>query len=313
MKRIFVLISMLASMACSLYAQDSQKIALSAYVPEDCGVPKASFNVLESKLNNVITACGFGAEMNQRFVLTSRVNILTEDITQTAPAMFAYTLSFDLYIGDGMTGTLFASTQVEAKGVGNTKDRAYQQALRSINPRNPNFKAFVEDGKRKIIDYYNMNGAAILAKAEMLANNQQFDEALWELSAIPEACSKYYMAANDMMVQIYQRQITQEGASMLAQAQAIWNAGQDRAAADKAGALLARINPQSPAFKQAQALHKEIGSRIRAIDNREWNFMLQRERHETEIRKAQIRGARDVAIAYAKSRPRVIYNIRGWW
>ncbi len=298
--------------SCHLFAQDAQKIAVSAYVPDNAGVPPASKKILESKLANVITAAGFGAELNQRFILTSKVTILTEDVTETAPAMFAYTLSFDLYIGDGMTGTLFSSTQIEAKGVGVTKDKAYVQALKALNPRSPALKEFVATGKEKIIDYYNLNGDAIIKRAQTLASNQLFDEAIFELSAIPEACSKYYNVANNEMVRIYNLQIAQEGAQRLAEAKAIWNASQDRDAAERAGNILASINPQSPAFREAEALHKQIAARVKALDNREWNLRLQIQKDETSIRKAQINAARDVAVAWAKNQPKTVYKIY-WW
>lgn len=307
-----VLIMTLISFALMAHAQDSKRISISAYVAPNCGVPQASEKVLEGKLNNVITASGFGAELNQRFILTSRVNVLSEDVTETAPPMFVYNLSFDLYIGDGVTGTLYASTQVAAKGVGNTKEKAYLMALKSLNPRDPALKSFVEDGKSKIIDYYNTNGAAIIKKAGTMAANQQYDEALWELSAIPEACTAYYNQANDMIVSVYQQQITNEGASMLAEAQAIWNAAQDREAADRAGEILARINPQSPAYKQAQQLHSTISARIKALDAREWSFQLQQQRDATAIKKAQLSAARDVAVAWAKNQPKTVYKVY-WW
>lgn len=313
MKKLLLTLALSLFAMNGLYAQDDHKIALSSYVPENCGVPASSQNVLETKLKNVITASGFGEELNQRFILTAKVNVLNEEIlTATTPAMCSYTLSYNLYIGDGMQGTLFASTQIEAKGAGKSKEKAYAQALKALKTNSPELKDFVENGKKKIIDYYNLNGAAIIKNAQTLAKNQQFNEALWELSAIPSACTALYNQANDLMTQIYQQQITQEGASMLAEARAIWNAGQDREAADKAGALLAQINPQSPAFKEAQSLHTQIAARVKAIDSREWAFKLQQQKDATSIAKAQISTARDVAVAWAKNQPRTIYKIY-WW
>lgn len=291
---------------------DNQKIALSSYVAENCGVPVASLKILESKQTNIITTNGFGSEINQRFILTSRVNILSEDITETTPTMYAYKLSFDLFIGDGLSGTIFASTQVEAKGVGPTKDKAFLQALKALNPQSSAIKRFVNEGKKKIIDYYNLNGSAIIKRAKTLASRQQFDEAMWELSSIPESCSTYYNQANDLIVQFYQKQINHEGASMLAEARAIWNTGQNREAADKAGTILSQINPQSSAFKDAQSLHNQIATRIKSLDAREWSFKLQQQKDYTSIRKAQINSARDVAVAWAKNRPKTVYRIY-WW
>lgn len=307
-----VICMLLFSFTVMSYAQDSKKIAVSAYVAPNSGVAPSLEKVLEGKLNNVITTGGFGEEANQRFILTSHINVLSEDVTETNPTMFVYNLCFDLYIGDGITGTLFASTQVVGKGVGITKDKAYLMALKSLNPKDASLKAFVEDGKEKIVEYYNLNGASIIKKAETLAANQQFYEAIYELSTIPEVCSAYYDQANDLIVDIYQRQITQEGSSKLAEAQAIWNAGQDREAAERAGEILASINPQSPAYKQAQQLGSTISTRIKALDAREWTFKLQQQRDDTTIRKAQISSAREVAVAWAKSQPKIIYKTY-WW
>ncbi len=294
-------------------SSDADKIQVSAYVAENSGVPPAATKTLDNKLRNVITAVGFGAAENQRFILTAHVTTLSEDVTPSAPPMYAYTLSFNLYLGDGMTGTLYSSTQVEAKGVGPTKDKAYLQALKALNPRDPAITGFVKEGKEKIIDYYNANGEAILKNAQTLANNQQYDEALWELSSIPQACSAYYEKATQLMAKVYDKQVADEGASMLAEAQAVWNAGLDRDAADKAGRILAGINPKSPAYAKAQQLHSQIGARVKEIDKREWNLEMKKQQDATDIQKATIKAARDVAVAYAKNQPRPVYHVHYWW
>ena len=312
MKLKYFLFLLALTTSSVLLASDADKIEVSAYVAPNSGVPKASEKVLEGKLNNIITSAGFGATANQRFILTTKVNIITEDVTPTTPPMYAYTLSFDLYLGDGETGALFTSTQVEAKGVGNTKDKAYMQALKAINPRDPGMKQFLEEGKLKIIDYYEKNGSSIIKHAQTLANNQDFDGAIYELSTIPSACTALYEQANSLIQKYYAEQITQQGNADLAEAQAIWSAGMDRDAADRAGAVLAKINPQSPAYVKAQSLSKEIAARVKAIDQREWNLTLQKQKDETEVKKAQLQAARDVAVAYAKNQPKVVYRIH-WW
>lgn len=301
--------------ACSAYAQktDADKIPISAYVAENSGVPPAATKVLDSKLRNLITSVGFGSAEKQRFILTAHVTTLTEDVTPTAPPMYAYTLSFDLYIGDGMTGTLFASTQVEAKGVGPTKDKAYLQALKALNPRDPAIKEFVKTGKDKIIEYYNMNGESIIKNATSLANNQNYDQAIWELSSIPQGCTALYGKATQLMAEFYNKQIAEEGAYMLSEAQSIWSAGRDREAADKAGAILSGINPQSPSYAKAQKLYAEISARIKEMDKREWAFELKKQQDEIDLQKATIKAARDVAVAYAENQPQPVYHVHYWW
>lgn len=314
MKILKLLTAILILSAGSAIAQnsDADKIQVSAYVAPNSGVPPAATKVLDSKLRNVITAVGFGASDNQRFILTAHVTPLSEDVTQTTPQMYAYTLSFNLYIGDGYTGTLYSSAQVVAKGIGPTKDKAYLQALKAVNPRDQALAQFVKEGKEKIIEYYNLNGEAILKKAMTLANNQDYDGALVELNSIPMACTSLHERASNLIKDVYGKQINEEGAKMLAQAQSVWNAARDREAADKAGAILAGINPQSSAYAQAQKLSAEMGARVKELDNREWAFEMKQQQDAVNLKKASIKAARDVAVAKAQNQPKTVYRIY-WW
>lgn len=293
-------------------AQDVNKIALSAYIPDNCGVPPASRKVLDTKLKSLVTSCGFGAESNKRFILTSQINILTEDILPTTPVMFSYTLSVNMYIGDGVSGTLFSTTSMEVKGVGKTKDKAYLQALKAINPKNAEFKAFIEEGKQKIIDYYKVTAPSIISKAQSLATSQKYKEAIYVLSEIPQECTEFYEQANKLTSEFYIKHISEEGKILLAEARGVWNSSQDRAAADKAGEILAKINPAAPQYDEAAKLGEEIAKRIEALDAREWQFKLQKQKDETEIAKLQINAAKDIAIEQARNQPDIVYDIY-WW
>lgn len=288
------------------------KIAVSAYVAPNSGVPKSADKVLETKLKNLISAAGFASSANTRFILTAHVTTLTEDVTATAPPQYAYTLSFNLYFGDGVSGNLYSSADFETKGVGTSKEKAYQMALKALNPRNPEFKKMIVDGEQKVIEYYNANGNAIIQEAQTLANNQQYDDALWVLDEIPSVCTDLYQRANELKMSFYQKLIAEEGAKALAEARAAWNAGQDREAANRAGAILATINPQSPAYSEAVALSNQIAARVKALDEREWNYKLQEQKNAADIQKAQIKAIRDIGVAKAQNQPKTIYKVY-WW
>lgn len=309
-------------MAATAMADDARNIALSAHVSDNSGVPKASASVLENKLRTIVTQSGFGASAGNRFILTAKVTPVSEDVTPTAPPMYVYTLNFDFYIGDGVAGTLFATTQVQGKGTGKSKDQAYLMALKSVNAKSPEMKAFIEEGRAKVIEYYEINSPTILNKAKNLAGQQKYEEAARELLAIPEACTKFYDQANVLLADIYQKKIDEEGQKSLAAARHEWSSGQDRDAADRAGKHLAQINPQSSAYKDAHAFQKEIAKRIQALDAREWNFQMQQYKdnvamqkqamaNETALEKERIRAVRDVAAAYA-SAPTYVYHY-SWW
>lgn len=295
------------------YAQNTQQINVSPYIDETSEIPASVEKVVYGKLGSVITSCGFGNVANQRFVLVPKASVVTEDVTETAPTMYAYTLNINLCIGDGVTGTLFSSKNVQVKGVGTSKGKAYMQAFNTLNGRDAELKAFVEKAKEKILQYYQLNGASILQHAKTLAGKQEFDAAIDELSSIPSACGPLYTQANQLMLNFYNKMLAQEGDKMLAQATAIWNASQDADAAERAGELLSQINPQSPAYAKAKVLFASIKKRISALDAREWKYKLQEQRNEHALNQARIAAARAIGTAWAKNRPRIVYHVHNWW
>lgn len=303
----------LGVMSLTAYAQNTQQINVSPYIDETSEIPASVEKVVYGKLGSIITSCGFGNVANQRFVLVPKASVVTEDVTETAPTMYAYTLNINLCIGDGVTGTLFSSKNVQVKGVGTSKGKAYMQAFNTLNGRDAELKAFVEKAKEKILQYYQLNGASILQHAKTLAGKQEFDAAIDELSSIPSACEPLYTQANQLMLSFYNKMLAQEGDKMLAQATAIWNASQDADAAERAGELLSQINPQSPAYAKAKVLFASIKKRISALDAREWKYKLQEQRNEHALNQARIAAARAIGTAWAKNRPRIVYHVHNWW
>lgn len=303
----------LGVMSLTAYAQNTQQINVSPYIDETSEIPASVEKVVYGKLGSIITSCGFGNVANQRFVLVPKASVVTEDVTETAPTMYAYTLNINLCIGDGVTGTLFSSKNVQVKGVGTSKGKAYMQAFNTLNGRDAELKAFVEKAKEKILQYYQLNGASILQHAKTLAGKQEFDAAIDELSSIPSACGPLYTQANQLMLNFYNKMLAQEGDKMLAQATAIWNASQDADAAERAGELLSQINPQSPAYAKAKVLFASIKKRISALDAREWKYKLQEQRNEHALNQARIAAARAIGTAWAKNRPRIVYHVHNWW
>lgn len=314
MKKLLLAILLFHISTFVTFAQsvDTNGISVSAYVAPNSGVPPAATKVLETKLRNLISSSGMITAENQRFILTAHVVTLSEDVTATAPPQYAYTLGINLYYGDGMTGNLFASANFETKGVGTSKDKAYLMALRALKPTDPSLKAMLAEGKQKSIDYFLSQGPTILNEAQMCANNQDYEQAIYILDQIPSACTDLYAKANEMKINFYNKFLAEEGATALAQARSIWNAGQDRESADRAGAILASINPQSPAYKEAQTFANQIAARIKALDDREWQFKLQQQADETAVRKQSISAAREIAVAKAKNQPKTVYKVY-WW
>ena len=70
---------------------DRQRIALTAVVLDD-KIPAAAAKQLVNKMSQIATKSGCSATSNSRFIITCTADVLTKDITPTAPPMHAYTL-----------------------------------------------------------------------------------------------------------------------------------------------------------------------------------------------------------------------------
>ena len=170
---------------------DIGRIGLTPFLPSqfDEPLPPSARRMLENKMKSIATNNGLaGGALNPRFVITAQTNLLTKDVTPTAPPMHAYTVETVFYIGDGIDGTLFSNTSIESRGVGKSPDKAYVSALKSLNPKSTEFSQFIKEGKEKIIEYYNSRCDFILNEAKAKAGMQEWDKAINVVLGVPEVC-----------------------------------------------------------------------------------------------------------------------------
>lgn len=304
---------MLFFVATSLVAQEKIKtegISLAAYVPYQTErVPASAKKMLLNRLTQIITKNGIANNpYNSRFVMVPNVSVLSKDITPTAPPKTALNLNVTLYIGDGVSGTLFASESFELKGVGNNENKAYISAVKRLSPKNPDVLAFIEQGKVKIIEYYNANCDNFVKQASALETQNKFKEALSVLTNIPEASTCFDKVKSKIEV-LYKKVIDRDCKQKLAKANAIWIANQDLNAANEAGAILASVEPEGACYNDVKSLYTKIAARVKELSDRDWNYELK----VLDLKKQYIKAARDVGVAYGKNQPKnVNYKVNDW-
>ncbi len=291
---------------------DAARIALSAYMDPSSSIPNNAKKTLKDRMQKIITKNGMGSAKNTRFIMTANVRELNLEKSETAPVIYIYDLEVNLYIGDGIDGTLFSSCSLEVKAAGDSKEKANMAALKKIKASDPQYQAFIEEGKKRIVDYYTAKCDFIITKAQTKAKNQDFDAAIAELMQVPDVCKECYDKCMAAAQPIYQEKINQEGAKLLAEARGVWSAGQDVAAAEAAAAILAQVNPQSSAFAGAESLNAEMAKRVKELDKREWDFMLKQQQDEVDLEKASIKAIRDIGVAYGENQQPTTYNVV-WW
>lgn len=294
-------------------ADDLERIALNAIVPDQVAdIPDHARSLLESKLTQVITAYGMAGEgVSPRFLVTAKMEVMTKDITPTVPPMETYTFEVYLYLVDFIDRNILSTTSFTTKGAGTNANKAYTNALRPVNLNNPQVKRFLDDGKRKIIEYYNSRCDMVIARANAQAAQKEFGSALATLTGVPEVCRDCYMRSLEAVGPIYQQYIDHDCQVMLAVASAVWAAEPNSSGALQAGAVLSQIDPDSRCYKDAQQQISQMAAKVQKDEQRDWNFMVKVFENQVELEKLRIKAFRDVGVAWGENQ-QPTYNQVMW-
>jgi len=304
----YLIIVLICLAGISVAAQQNSTvndIALSIWIPDNIdGLTVAAKQNLHNKLAQIASKNGiYAAPIASPCVLTANVIVLDKHITPDIPAKYFYELEITFYIGNAIEGKSFASYSVKVKGAGNNDTKAYMNALQNIKTDNPAYQSFLEQGKLRMVEYFNNQCDIIIKEAEMFVATQQYQKALYVLSTIPNGCTACWERALNVRNELFYKKINTECQPLLLLATNIWNGGQDYNAAMKASYILSGINPSSQCFGDAQTLVEKIGERMKELDQREWNYMNKKLDAKISLQKELINAYRDVAVAWAENQP----------
>lgn len=330
MKKILLILSMLCTL--SVQAQDRLddigRITIHAYVSKSEELPYESYKLLTTKLSQIISANGIADNENfVRFVLTAKVNVITKDIVAGPPQRISQKLDITLILGDIEEDKVYSQLTISAVGVGQSYEKSFISAFKNINPKNTAITAFLQEGKEKIIGYYQTHCEDLIVEAKKQASMQNYEDALMLLTSIPDVCTDCFDEAARIAEPIYVNMIEARGAEFLNQAQAVWAKNPTKEGAREATRLLSQINFAASCMPRATALMNEITDKMNEIDRRKWEHEMQVYQNSIEREKRQwaqhvreyedrvqtqrmyLKAARDVAIEYAKNQPKVVTRI----
>jgi len=294
--------------------EDQGRISLTPVVSDEIiALPAEAKSFLVNKLQQIATLKGLGGKThNPWFVITANVAILTKDIVSGPPQMISQNLEFTFYIADYRQKTVLSTASISVKGVGTNETKAFIEAIKNIRPTNPELKMFVENGKNKIVEFYNSNCDFVLADAEAKYSQKQYQEAIYTLTAVPEVCKDCYMKATKAIGPVYQRYIDFQCKVLLNQAKTAWMANQNNAGAEQAGRSLSAIDPEASCYGEAKQLMAQIAQKVLEDEKRDITWAMKIHDDNTDLEKQRIEAARAVGVAYGENQPQQIYNFKGW-
>lgn len=293
-------------MSATMFAAETEFLPISVYAADNSeNFPEGAKAMIENKLTQLLTRNGIaGLDYMGQFVLTITTTPLDKDIIAGPPMKISEKMEMNLYIVDAYAKTIFSSTSFTVRGLGETENKCYLNAISRMPLQTPQIAQFIQEGKEKIIGYYDHEGEALIKKAQYLAKQKKYDEALFWVALIPQQ-SKHYDAALAAGQAIYQQYINNECNVNLAAARQAWAAHQNANGAEAAGEFLAKILPDAACYGDAMALYKEIKGKV--LDD--WKFEMKQYQDGVDLEKQRIEAARAVGVAYGTHQPSKEVNI----
>ena len=300
MKRIYSFL-FAALLSTTLFAAETAFLPISVMAGDNVeSFPAGAQALIENKLTQVLTRNGIaGLDYTGQFVLTVTTTPLDKDVIAGPPAKIAERMEMNLYIVDVLAKKVFASTSIKVRGLGETETKCYLNAISNMPLQSPELAKFIEEGKQKIIAYYDHETDNLIKQAQFLAKQKKYEEALSIVTIVPQQSAKYDAAMN-CGLEIYQQYINNECNINLAKARQAWAAQQDAFGAAAAGEYLEKILPDAGCYGDAMALYKEIKGKV--LDD--WKFEMKLYQDDVDVKKLQINASKEVGVAYGKNQPK---------
>ena len=269
-------------------------------------VPDATIDFMNNRLMQIANVDGITKDpLQSQFFIAGKFNHIVEDVVPGPPTQTALHTQLTLYIGDVTSKTTYSSVTLDLRGVGTSDQRAFINAMQSLNTSNPKVSDFLKRGRKKVLDYYNTHYRQIIAQAERAAARHKYDEALWRLAAVPECCTGYN-SVKGYIDKYYKQYINQEGVRLFNAAKAAWGVHPDQAGASEAFEYLLQIDPESSSYTAAMALVEEMRNSIKS----DRNFELRKKyQDQIDLERSRIEGARAVGVAFGNGQQPVTTNI----
>ena len=292
MKKIFLLLLILEC-SCFVHAQ-TDDVYMSVAMPIDCTLDSNTKSILKNKLLQILSTKGVAGTECSAIIIVPEVNITNlNSISGGMRQILSVELGITVTVRNMITNTVFNTIQIASKGEGYSDNEAKRSAINKIDALNTDYSRFIEVTKLKISDYYRNNTEVIITKANTLASQQLFDEALALLSTYPESLPGYTKVSNAMS-SIFKKCQTKYCSQILLSAQVAYSKRNYAEAAD----LISMIDAQSSCAAQAKALLNSIKKEM----DKQYNDIIAMEtekiRSNERIKSAQIKAIKDIATAY---------------
>jgi hypothetical protein len=294
MKRFLLLV--LVVLGYISFTCQAQEVYLSVAMPCNSLLDNNTKTLLKNKILGMLTSQGVAATEFSAIAVVPEVSINDEKMIEGGQRnIYTQQLEVTFIIRNIITNTVFNSLSLTCNGEGYSKSEAIRSAIKRINGNSTNIVNFIATSKQKIYNYYNESTSLIINKANTLAAQQAYDEALALLATYPEHLSGYSRVAQTIK-KIFDK------SQMLYCSQIIQSARQAYAIRDyeKASEIVALVNPQSGCAAEAKMLLSQIKKDVDNMYKEQVAIEKEEIKSKERIQSQLITAARDISVAYFK-------------
>lgn len=275
---------------------NQENVTLAVIIPEELAIPSSSQTILLQKMKLIASENGFDVlEENSQFALVPVVVVDSLENTDLKVREGTKDILLQLMIVDAHSQSVLSEVFIELSGSGNTEEAALSQALLKINPRELEFIQFTEKGKEAILDFYRIQCDGIIHSAQALAQQLQFEEALYLLMAVPQTLNECSRAAEEFSAEIYSQYASQYCDQYLDDAREGWMNNNLETVEQNLG----NISPDMDCYSQAVQLVEKISADLAAGGERSWEFSLPTYTDPQHRQQTRVEAAREVARQWA--------------
>lgn len=305
-KIIFTFITLTSLFSNAQELSSIGKIALSVVIPENVeGMDYSNNSKLEVKITQIVSKSGLAANgYSTNFIIYPKLAIYdTKVIESGMQDILVINCDLTLIIKQIDNNLVYSTISIPIKGNGKDKQIALSNAISKINPNSKDFVTFIETGKQKIIDYYNLKCQDIINKSESLVKMQDYKGAIGLLMTIPEEVS-CYNNIQQKTIEAYKAYQNQKCSTQLQEAKTILAKNYYNDALD----LLSQIDPSTKCYKEAESLIKKAEEKVDAKAKTQFTVRMKMYNDSIALEKQRIQTAKEIAVEYYRNQPKPAPN-----
>lgn len=264
-------------------------VKLTPFIPDYPDLGASGKQLLATRLNAAVAKIGYGGDgANPRFIIGPDINLLSKNVTGTAPTKYANTYEVTLMTCDVASETVFATYTFQVKGVGDSPAKAFINAFRDYNFDNDDFYKFLQESQKKILAYYEDNCDKFLQEAESQSKLRNFDAAFTIVNNIPMEAENCFKKVASKKEEFFQQSLNTNCQTVLASMKAELGKANDPSASgfnESAMAFYKMVDRQSSCFAETEKIYQDYLRKLKPEAKRDWEFQMQQ--YQDKIKKIE--------------------------